>query len=191
MSANLKAIILLVVFILVSIVGLNYFGALPFSKTLPFFSFLPTSSGLSSCVVVEEKFCSQAERVMVALSSGGQFEYIGFRNLPPGTPIYAPVDGFFAASRESGPQSPIAGFSVRTADKGSLVKGKLRLASEIQRDVKAGNIAGYTTGEKILENYDFLITISESNPNGPAVVEDDLRKLFPAAFKRPAKQVSP
>lgn len=146
------------------------------------------------CQILPTEFCSQAERVMVSFASGTQFEYLAFNKLPVDTPIYSPVDGFLAFSREGGPQSPIVGFSVRMTNGAAGVKGNLRLKSVTQRDIKAGEIIGYTTETKTLGEHDLLITITKRADGGPVVDEDALRKLFPKAFEKPiipAKQDSP
>lgn len=142
------------------------------------------------CLVVDQKFCNQAERVLIPLSDGAQVEYLGLKDLPPGTPVYSPVDGFLRFAREGGPQSIPTRFLVTMAVGGAAdIRASLRLKNDVQRDVAAGEPLGDTTGEKTLGDYDLLMTITKRTPDGPAVDEDALRKLFPKAFEKPAKPI--
>ena|SRR3989344_1506981 len=45
-----------------------------------------------SCLILEQKYCSQAEVIDWANSKGQKFKIIGFKNIPTGTPLFPPVN---------------------------------------------------------------------------------------------------
>jgi len=133
------------------------------------------------CLVVEQKYCDQAERVMVP-TNGVYVEYIGLNDLPQNTPIFARKDGFLDKTRDG------AGFTAVVRDNigGTTYKGDLRFDDLLSKDVKAGDIIGYIDN-KNTSGYKLLTTDTKRTPNGPVVDEDSLKEQFPAAFQKPIK----
>ncbi|MBI4098040.1 MAG: hypothetical protein HY426_03285 [Candidatus Levybacteria bacterium] len=195
MSANIKAIIILVVFILVSVVGLNYFGALPLSQKLPFLSFLPTQSGLSSCIVVEEKYCSQAELLEKNTTGEITIKFIGIK-LPTGTSIFSPSAsqvGKAKLEKETfkGNEISVGGNLSKDASiPAFFFRGDLQL-DKTPTDVAKNGVLGYV-GDTGINNfgYNLVILIGPASENAQNV-EKFLKPMFPKAFEKPAKKIGP
>lgn len=145
------------------------------------------------CEVLPQEYCSQAERVVFTheyLNPPVSETYIAF-NLPEGIPIFSPVDGLVEPLEESG--DPFSGlllwirYQGRYDDKiAPFIRGDIRVDSMVQRNVKKGDVIGYTgnTGVRNL-GASLLFTVGMETPNGPATNEEFLRELFPAAFEIP------
>ncbi len=206
--ANLKAILALVAFILISIVGLNYFNALPFAQNLPLFSSLPQKSQLqsvpkkivvklSSCKILEEKFCDKAVLIERKASDGSVVKMIGI-NLPSGTPIFSPVDSQVLKSElpasgvYKGKQALMGGAVVSDSSFPSVsFRGDLKFDSTSTQNAKKGDVIGYA-GDAGINNfgYNVVILIGAASENAQNV-EKFLKPMFPQAFEKPAKQVEP
>ncbi len=150
----------------------------------------PEAKQEAPCLVIPQEFCSQAERVMVK-GIRAEFTYLGFKNLPAGTPIFSPLDGFFTVGNESGPQfvGSNIGISipnVKEAKGGIIIRGIIRIDNTTQRDIRSGEIIGYKKDGKTLDGkYDLLFTITKATASGAETDEDILRNLAPDAFRRP------
>ena len=138
------------------------------------------------CEILPQEFCSQAERVVFTheyLDPPVSETYIAL-NLPEGVPILSPVDGLVEPLEESG--DPFSGlllwirYQGRYDDKiAPFIRGDIRVDSMVQRNVKKGDIIGYTgnTGVRNL-GASLLFTVGMETPTGPATNEEFLRELF-------------
>ncbi len=202
---NLKPLLLILAVLVIIILSLGILDYFKIVSVSPFSSFNHklqqniakiTAPKPGSCKILPEKFCPKAEQVMVK-GIRAEFTYLGFKNLPAGTPIFSPLDGFFTVGNESGPQfvGSNIGISipnVKEAKGGIIIRGIIRIDNTTQRDIRSGEIIGYKKDGKTLDGkYDLLFTITKATASGAETDEDILRKLFPKAFETGAKKISP
>ena len=143
----------------------------------------PITAKPGSCLVFEEKYCSQAELIEFNYQ-GKTYTYVGFR-LPSGVPLLSPMDGQVAKAEIVQP-SPYKGFLATVMDPNNPTSGSfgfvgdLKFPNMLSINIKKGDIIGYAqnTETENFGNYNLLVGASNS---------DSLRSLFPEAFKKPAK----
>lgn len=133
------------------------------------------------------------ERVLVPLSNDTQVEYLGYKNVPVGTPIYPPFIGFFTSTEETA-GSDFSGnrILIRKPDGtgGADIRGVVTIKNTVHRDLTdrspiAEVADGQTAGE-----YSVLFTITKVTPNGLVVDEQALREMAPEAYNEPAKKLN-
>ncbi len=135
-----------------------------------------------SCKILEEKFCSQTR-----IARTKDIIYIGI-NLPPGTPIYAPVDGRVSVPTKINQPSPFQGFTVGMNDSNDPTvnysfRGDVQFSSNLSGVTKAGIIIGTVTntGAKSFDIYNFVIGIEKPDLSLKRYVsvENRYKILFP------------
>jgi len=151
----------------------------------------PEVEQVVDCRIVPEKFCKEASVINVEFQ-GKKYTFIGL-NVPPGTPIYAPITGELAKIKESG--EPFSGFSALVSDEdktiGFNIRGDIKFENMIYEGVEEGQQIA-TVGDDGIKNlgeYNLVFTVNRTTPNGPETDENWLEENLPDAFQKPAVSV--
>lgn len=109
--------------------------------------------------------------VMREFEYQGQVYKLALYNLPDGTPITAPKDGYFVARQAGG--NPFIGSHLSVFNPVDLtvpnigLRGSLQVVNRFSRNVKAGEVVAYIqdTEEKMFGEYNFVIWVSALDAN--------------------------
>lgn len=153
---------------------------------------------ISSCGILEEKYCNQGKLLEISGVNSQTFYAVGF-NLPENTPIYAPIQGVLTAKEESNSSTSYKGFSATILDRSKPEMLALSMLGALV--FNSMDEETISIGQKILsiggtedKNYGFNFIILVGNP-APGFTPDQtpeaiLKSMFPQAFEKEAETVN-
>lgn len=144
----------------------------------------PVTAKPGSCLIVEEKYCSQAKLIDWTNPSGQKMKIIGF-DLPADVPLLAPIDGQVVKIKLPNGEI-IKGLQAIVLNPNSNTTltynffGDLRFNNTLTLNMKKGEVFGYTqkTGIKNAGNYNLLFGIAKGSGRETAPAEDEMRNIF-------------
>lgn len=135
-----------------------------------------------SCLVLEEKYCSQAEVIDWTGPTGQKGKMIGF-HLPPEVPLFMPIDGQVAKAKL--PDGVINGFEAivfNPSDKTLryIFDGDLQFDNMFSLNMKKGDVFGHTgkTGIENAGSSNVLFYILRGTRKETVNAEDEMKIMF-------------
>ncbi len=133
-----------------------------------------------SCRILPEEFCKSGKFKQIEIG-GKKYTYIGI-NVPPGTPIYAPISGELAKIQESGQYFSGFGGQITNPEKTEtfLIKGDVLYQNMVYETVQEGQQIA-TIGDRGFKNlggYNIAFTINRITQGGRETNIDVLKELF-------------
>ncbi len=140
--------------------------------------------GPGKCLILEEKYCSQAKVINWTNPAGQKMKLIGL-DLPEGTPLFMPIDGQVAKVKmpDDNVWKGVAAIILDLQDQTLEyhIVGDLKFENMFSLNKKKGEIIGWVqkTGIKNAGGYNVIFYILRGTGRETVVAEDELEKMFP------------
>lgn len=141
----------------------------------------PTVAKPGSCLIVEEKYCSQAKAI-----NGQPMKMIGLR-LPVGVPLFLPSDSQVPKTKLNESVVFFKGYRADLFDPGNpkalrySFSGDIKFNDMLTLNMKKGEIFGYTQDTGIdMVGYNLIFYAYEIGPDKHQVINEEvMKKMFP------------
>lgn len=142
----------------------------------------------SPCLILEKEYCKRVEFISDPTFPGG---LLAAYNLPPGTKIFAPIDGEFSKTVKFLFKNPTGDFVTYPGSSISVYKNRIAEIIDVKYsfiyfedsessipNIKKGDIIGTVSDKEIdyLGKYNLAVRISKSSANGKIENESALLK---------------